>query len=338
MNYNLTYSPSLHRKGLSSISEEALQTHSSHRNISNILKHFKLRYFNRVYLGIGFYNDNGGLEFFSPSYKERNDDALSAYLDELNKKQSELEDDLITLKIDLEDEQFFDEKLHERYHKYEAYLKEVQNKINELIQLGKSHNLPHGGKARQQRLSKERRTILSNIEKIKSRLNGHRQIKKNIERIDYLLCELREKMGTIRNKLDTSSFYTIGQSGIKTIHYNKDELCGRCCLFVDMFDFIGFDFLIKNHYIDPELQKSDVKILNNPRNFLTFLMDIDIYEQVYCFFPKTLAGYLLLQAIKARKGGKIEIFDRHDSYVNLYDYAKTFPNFQTQNPINYDEL
>lgn len=115
---------------------------------------------------------------------------------------------------------------------------------------------------------------------------------------------------------------TVGAPKLTVLRHQSRERSRHCSVFFDFVDYLAF----KSHFSDSRFafhQADDAILISDPANFFASLIECDLYDDIYCFFPHTLAGKTAWATYHDR-------FDRvvhdcsvmYDKFSSLYDYVK----------------
>ena len=126
-----------------------------------------------------------------------------------------------------------------------------------------------------------------------------------------LLCHNRICHGVgIKNKHGGMEFFssdlpmtlpiTIDEPGTVCIPFKKAIRCKQCCLFVDLFDYLAYKTLLLKEQGRGLPERCDCIVLNDYRNLMDLLLDIEYYEHVSCCFPTSQTGKVLATTVMRR--------------------------------------
>ena len=152
-----------------------------------------------------------------------------------------------------------------------------------------------------------------------------------------LLCHNRICHGVgIKNKHGGMEFFssdlpmtlpiTIDEPGTVCIPFKKAIRCKQCCLFVDLFDYLAYKTLLLKEQGRGLPERCDCIVLNDYRNLMDLLLDIEYYEHVSCCFPTSQTGKVLATTVMRRFKKSINCDYLYEGYDNLLALAKEVVN------------
>jgi hypothetical protein len=125
--------------------------------------------------------------------------------------------------------------------------------------------------------------------------------------VEKLLSQLKEETATGID--EHNSPVTLKYPGLCHFPKSKASRTRECCLFVDFLSFLGYQSRLRQLQ-DPDMVDCDCLVMNNPCNFLDFIIDSENYEKPYCVFPKDDVGATLLRTLKSRRETCVVDFSR----------------------------
>ena len=152
-----------------------------------------------------------------------------------------------------------------------------------------------------------------------------------------LLCHNRICHGVgIKNKHGGMEFFssdlpmtlpiTIDEPGTVCIPFKRAIRCRQCCLFIDLFDYLAYKTLLLNEKGRGLPERCDSIVLNDYRNLMDLLLDIEYYEHVSCCFPTSQAGKVLATTVMRRFKKSINCDYLYEGYDNLLALARDVVN------------
>ena len=306
------------------------------RNLRDLIKKTNITSMNRVFSGVAFQNDNGGLEFFSEQFKEQRMSGTLSYLSELREQKVFTEHEIIALQKVIERQEEEHDEWQAIYVRLQEELNQVHVSSENLVNQGKQGLISSNDSVRMRmQLRKDRNRVTKQLEEVKDKLDGHYKNQYRLSFLNTVLDEVCEKIVFKEQELSAAHTFTVGEPGLITVPFIAEMKNKKCCLFMDMYDFLAYDFASNYEYARDLPRLCDNIILNDPRNFMTMYMNIDTYDHIYCFFPNNLSGVLLASAIKGRKDGCVQnLSDYYKGYVSMYEYVLTCEEFE---PITTDK-
>lgn len=285
---------------------------------------------NRLFQGIGFRNNKGGLEFFSEEYREKHCATASEYLDLLRKEKQQLEEEYENVQLEISRGNGSIDDWQEKYEELERQLQDVKDSMQHFIIQCKTGQIAESEKLRiRKQLGIEDRNIQRQLDCVKAEIDGYERNKERLSMLSCILPELQIKIDNKEKELAIAKTYTIEQPGLLTFPWVKGIVAKQVNLFADMFDYIAYVFLANNPDAEKLPTLCDNIVLNDPRNFTDMLLNSVGYDRIYCFFPHTLSGEVIektiLTSIDARR--VVSLSDYYGDYTTLYEYAKTFDEF-----------
>lgn len=294
-----------------------------------VLKNVQVSCMNRIFSGVGFRNDNGGLEFISDDFKEKHSVSTEEFINDLRNKQSVLEEEFEFLQQEISRGNDAIDKWQSDYEDLQSQLQDVQDSMQHLIMQGKSGLLSEEEKSRiRQQLKTENKRISGQMEALKKEIDGYYNNKTRFSFLSVALPELELKIKDKEKALAIANTFTIEQPGLLTFPWVKGIVAKSVCLFADMFDYLAYVYLSNNPDAKQLPCLCDNIVMNDPRNFMAMMLNSDSYDHVYCFFPHTYLGETIEQTILRRNDSRVVIMsDYYEGYTTLYEYAMTFEDF-----------
>ncbi len=299
------------------------------QDIRSSMKKVEITSMNRIYSGIGIRNDNGGLEFISDEYRQRHASSAEDILSDLRSKLSAMEAEMETVESETARGSRMIDGWQNEYADLQSQLQDVQDSMHHLILQGKKGQLSEEEKTRiRSQLKMENRRIRKKMTSLKVEIDGFRS---NTSRLSYLtvaLAELNVKIADREKALAIANTFTIDQPGILTFPRIKGFVAKSVCLFSDLFDYLAYVYMSNNPDARELPYFCDNIVMNDPRNFMTMMLNSDGYDHIYCFFPHTYMGKTMERTILERNDPRVvTMSDYYDGYTTLYEYAKTFDDF-----------
>lgn len=305
------------------------------RDIPCMLKDVQVTYLNKLYKGIGFLNDVGGMEFYSPESKKRLTDKLNVATDLLRQTLSEAQDELDSVLSELQvGREHLDEWLSS-LHQKEEECRHLREKLDHLILLAKQ------GEISQDERETSRFKLLADL-RIADR--SRRNIKKLIDRyhekmkrkpyLELYYDELTAKIRMRERDIMASNTFTVNRYGILSRSYFRGHRSKACCVFADVLDYLAYIHLTNDNQADGFPRSCDCVVMNDPRNYLKLLLRCDVYDHIYCFFPDTIAGKTMEETLIQRKVAHAESMTYlYDGYVTLFAYSTSTDDYSPFNMI-----
>ena len=283
----------------------------------------KITYMNRIINGIGVKNDCGGIEFFNEEYKLLRTSSTSSYINDLRNQAMYVEHEIFSLSNLIEHQKDKAVKWREKYDELTAHLMSIDVSFENLAEQGRQGLINMDkSESNRQKLIKLRSRLLKELAETKTLIDGDCKNKKRLSFLKVYISEIYGSLELKERALFVTNTYTIGHPGLLTIPLLKGVTSRKCCLFWDICDYMAYIYLLNCSRTSKLPSLSDVIILNDPRNLLSLLVNIDTYDHIYCFFPHTAAGVLLCSAVKERQSDCVtDISGCFKPYVSLYRFA-----------------
>lgn len=299
-------------------------------DVRAFIKSVEVTCMNRLYQGVGFRNNNGGLEFFSEEYKEKHCDTVSKTLDVLREEQKILEEEYENIQFEIARGNGSINEWQSHYDELESQLQEASISMQHLILQGRSGQIAENEKIRiRQQLKNEEKLVKAQMKSVKTEIDNFHNNKTRLAQLKCILPELQAKIADKEAELSIVSTFTIKQPGLLTFPWVQGIVAKQVNLFADMFDYIAYVFLANNSAAEKLPTVCDNIILNDARNFTDMMLNSVGYDRIYCFFPHTLSGDTMektfLERIDTRR--VISLRDYYKDYPTLYEFAKTFKDF-----------
>ena len=299
-------------------------------DVREYLKTVEVSCMNRLFQGVGFRNDNGGLEFYSEDYKEKHCSTVGEYITMLRKEQQALEEEYKNVEFEIARGNICIEDWQSQYEDLQSQLQSNNDSMQHLIMQGKTGQIAEADKLRmRQQLKTEKKRLVSQMESLKAEIDGYHNSKNRLSMLKCILPELQDKISNKEKELEVASTFTIEQPGLLTFPWVKGIVAKQVNLFADMFDYMAYVFLSSNPDAEKLPTLCDNIVMNDPRNFTTMLLNSVSYDRIYCFFPHTLLGITMEKTVlqKINSGRAMSLSDYYGDYTTLYEYAKTFDDF-----------
>lgn len=116
---------------------------------------------------------------------------------------------------------------------------------------------------------------------------------------------------------------TIGDFNVICCPFNEFVRSRSCCLFTDLMDYLAFKTLLYKGGLHLP-SDSDCLIMNSLNNFVNMMIDSDLYERVYCFFPCDEVSKTMEKTLISRRADSVKTFSFYQHYLRLFDYNKHY--------------
>lgn len=251
---------------------------------------------NRIYDGFGIRNDRGGMEFFCEASKDYIEEPLANTItqlqDKLDRFQAQLSNEQVAYEEGLEDIHGWAADLQLK----EENLSLFTDNLQQLIEQGKADTIEETERERRRyALRRKIYGITTQIEKYKERSVRFHTCHRKISHIETLIAELESFICDMKRQRSILSTFTIGKSDILTFSLVDNRRQKSVCVFANILDYLSYIALTceADH---SELPKNcDCIVLNAPVNFMKMLVSVDVYDDIFCFFPDTIL-YKTLEA------------------------------------------
>ena len=307
-----------------------------YQNLPHAVKGVSVPYMNKLYQGIGFRNDNGGIEFYSEDCKKRLSSKIEKDIDVLRKRLIQVGNKLESTCYDIAlARPHIAEWRSSLQHLEEDYL-QVQGQIASLSvhpQTDLFADMSDKIKLRN-KLLKKLRLIDENRNKQKNLLEYYQECVNYKGFLEYFVSELSMKIEQKQKDALAASTLSVQQHGILTLTFLREMKSKACCVFADVLDYLAYVHLANDIRTAGFPMKCDCAILNNPRNFLKLLLHCDTYDQIYCFYPNTISGKTMEETMIKRHGARAVSMSRlYAGHVTLFEYSMSIDNYSPLNLV-----
>lgn len=283
------------------------------QDLRPLVKKIEASYLNKVYHGIGIYNDNGGIEFYSDDFFNFLLSKNNLYIEELIKKQTVLEDEFIDLKLINECKKDVKKELEH----------EISSLNSELLMLDDSLR----SECHYRKIKKEKKQINEKIGNLKIKISYLQDKEKRINYLKSYILELRDAIMYKTQETEEPAMQTIGKCGLLTLPHNTRKRAKKICCFSNIFDYWAFCYFLDRNKMVFVSGCFDVVILNSPSNFISLMSTVKTYDEILTFFPNTIYGKVLSDAVQQKKENVHAYNNSYEGYSSLHSYAKSFHDF-----------
>lgn len=299
-------------------------------HVPHFTKNVEIVCWKKVYRGCGIRNMSGGLEFFSEdtlkSFVQKNTEKLG----ELKRQKQCFLHELQSLHDELSSRSYNPSILNTKLRKLQSLHEKYSDELISLVIKARQGLISDSEKiSRRKMLRMQESKINKDISEINQKLID---LPKKQQRIKLLKCYITQLDFEIQECEKNKNIYstiTIGIPEILSFEFKKGFKSESCCLFVDVFDYISYLNLLHEDAGKNIPCHCDCYVLNDPRNFVSLLLQSDDYDKIYLFFPNTVYGSTLEQTISQRNPYRVvDASFYYKNYVSIYDYIK---NRNTQN-------
>lgn len=301
----------------------------SRKDILSAVKDVQVSCMNKIYKGIGFRNDNGGLEFYSDDCKKRLaskiEEDVEIFRERLELAENELES--VICEIDIIHEHI-DEWTADLQHKEEE-CQQARDQLECLILQAKLGEIPEVEREKlRNRLKFELRQAESRRDDAKSKVERYREVINRKWYLEMYIQELTSKIEEKEKDAVASNTFTVHQPGILTFPFVNGLKSKSCCLFADILDYLAYVYQVNENKKEGFPRICDSIVLNDPRNFLKLFILCDTYDSIYCFFPNTISGKTMEETIISRHGSRVVSMSHlYDGSVSLFEHSDTLDDF-----------
>lgn len=305
--------------------------HPVRKEFHDAMKAVEVTCLNQVFSGIGFRNDNGGLEFFSEGLRNRLTSKAREDLDAMRSRLAKMEDEYDSVSSEILRGRLHITDWQQLSGGKKRELSGIKDDIDATLARSKSGEITEQDmKARYKVLGAERRRVEHQLADLRREISGYRSNLRRQNLLSICIEELRQHIDDKERELSVSNTFTIEQSGILTFPFIKGVRSKSCCLFADVMDYTAFVYLSGTPGRERYPKCCDGIVLNAPCNFSCLLSEIErsTYEYVYCFFPDTILYKTIEETIISRNGGKaVSMGVLYEGYVSLHEYAREKENY-----------
>lgn len=298
-----------------------------------LVKDVQVSILNRIFKGVAFYNDNGGMEFYSKSSQaymlshiEEDVASLRSQLDNYQKRR-------IRLEIIIGEKEEHLEEWRAAVHGLEQHLESMQQEMNELIARGKQGLIDAEEREhRRHVLHRQINTTKGKIKKVTKQLSDYEACCFQYALLDSLISEAECKIAAKEKSMSALSTITVEKPGLLTFFNVVGMRSSGCCVFFSTLDYLAYIHLLKHAGRNELPRKCDCIVLNNPKNLWQLLLSVDTYDSIYCFFPDTNVGNVLQSTIIQRDSPRAVGMVRHYAgKTTLAEYVtEKYPTFSLE--------
>ena len=303
------------------------------RDIPHAVKGVQVTCMNKLYQGIGFRNDNGGLEFYSDDCKKRLASKIEAEIDVLRERLEMAEDELDDIIYNLAMCQEHIGEWRSTFQQLEEEYQQIQEQLECLVLHTSEVDVSDKGKLRYQ-LKKDLRLNKTRRAEKKKLIDGYQECFNRKCFLELFIKELHMKIEQKEKDAIASSTLTVEQHGILTLHFLRGTKSKACCVFADVLDYLAYVYLANDNKTAGFPKNCDSVILNDPRNFVKLLLYCDTYDKIYCFLPDTISGKTMEETVIKRHGSRaMSMTQLYNGYVTLFSYSTSTNDFSPLNLI-----
>lgn len=298
------------------------------RDIPRAVKDVQISCMNKLYTGIAFRNDSGGMEFYSNDYKSclvsKITEDIHVFHEQLVLAESELA--ALVTDIDLLKEHI--DEWRNTYRQQGVEYHHIQQQLDNLIRQATTNRESREGTSWTERfmLKKKLRQAENRKNKTKKLIDGYHECVSRKAFLEIFTGELREKICQKESDAVALGMLTVNQYGITSLPFYRGIKSKTCCVFADMLDYLAYIQLVNNKQKGLPMNCDSV-VLNNPRNFLKLLLHCDTYDEIVCFFPDTVTGKTMEKTLLKRHESRARSMSSlYAGHVTLYGYSMSIDN------------
>lgn len=272
---------------------------------------------NRTYRGVGFYNDNGGLEFYSNDFKDKYQNSIKECIRNLEAYRETVREELYNLNFEIVRGEY---GMTLWMKEYETLRKKYSGQSDMVGDEPKSPDTKKGFNKKQIRI---RMCMLKN------EIDGYRENVRRKNDLQYLV-ELTDVELQDKNKsMESVRTFTVMTPGLLSVSWIRGLKSEGCCLFADIFDYLAYVYLSCGDLSDSLPTCCDAIILNNASNFKDMAVMAAGYRKVFCFFPNNLFGQTMAKTIASETQQQVSNMEHfYGKAYSLYGYASRFRDFE----------
>lgn len=295
-------------------------------SVPSSMKNVEVLYLNKLVKGVGFRNNNGGMQFFSQDFKETAEgqkmveyEKLRSLRDSLQKEKSEL-----SLKVGDGDESLT--RLHIELANLEDSLANVRVNIENLLSQSRQGLVTEEKKdVLRKELRRERNRLLKGIKACKEKLEKLPADKERLDILNVCISHLDAEISDCARQLSVVSSVTIDRPGLLEFPLTRGKRSKSCCLFADMFDYLSYIHVLGSTKKHRFPRRTDSFVMNDIRNFLSLMLHSDGYDHIFCFFPHTTLGETMEKTVIQRNQScAVSMYGLYEGFVNLHEYVNHF--------------
>ena len=299
-------------------------------NPQSLLKTVEVSCMNRLFRGIGFRNNNGGLEFYSDEYREKHRSSMGENLEMLRKERQSLYEEYKKILSEIKRDKDYISDWNNEYEELVVQQQDVADSMQHLVLQSKSGQFADSEKTRiRQHLNKEENRIKKRMEFLTKAISDYYDNKSRSLLLSAILPELQEKINNMKRESAIANTFTIKQTGLVTFPLIKGIVAKKVNLFYDMFDYLAYIFLLGKYEVEDLPTQCDNIVLNDSHNYIDMLLSCMSYDRIYSYFPHTVLGKIMDKTVHdfIKKGRVKSMSNYYKGYPTLYEYAKTFDEF-----------
>ena len=294
------------------------------KEFRDAVRNMEVTCLNQVFQGIGFRNDNGGLEFYSEGLRSYLAPMIREELDSLHNQLVSMESEFETVSSEVLRGRLHIQEWQSFRSRKEKELSHISAEISRLATLSRNGEIPEGKtNSLRAKLGGDRNRIKNQLDNCIKEIDAYNSNLNRQKILDLCLEELRHHIKDKERELSASNTFTLEQSGLLTFPFIKGIRSKSCCLFADIADYIAFVRFSGETSNGQYPKCCDGIVLNDPRNFYSLLSEIEnsSYESFYCFFPNTVLGKTMEKTIISREEGRAVSMEKlFDGYVSLHEH------------------
>lgn len=293
----------------------------SRRDIPHTVKDVQVTCMNRLYKGVGFRNDNGGIEFYSDDCRQQLARKIEHEVLLLRERLDLAEEERDAVNYNLAMCQEHIAGWNDDLHRLEEEYQQIQEQLECLVLQPMEGDEADKRKLRNQLRKELRRNETERAEK-KNLIDGYHECITRKQYLELFIQELTLKIDQKEKDVVAAGTLTVEQPGILTLSFLRGAKSKSCCVFADVLDYLAYVRLANDNKTEGFPRNCDSIVLNDPRNFLKLLLHCDNYEHIYCFFPDTISGRTMEETVIKRNGSRaVSMTHLYSGSVTLFEHS-----------------
>lgn len=297
-------------------------------DIPPVVKSVRVSCMNKHYSGIGFRNDNGGMEFYSDDCRKHLVGSIEEDIVLLRARLESMEDELASVKAESGYGSLHIDEWNVALRQKSDEAANVQSQLEQLVLQARScaMDVQENTKFRNQ-LQLEQRVVTRQQAEIQKKVDCYHECRLRERFLTLCIDEMRHKLSERELSIADSSTFTVYRSGLLTLPFVRGFRSESCCVFSNILDYLSYILLANGR--EPGFPRGcDAIVLNHPRNILRLLLSCDVYEHVYCFFPNTIYGKTLESTLLERNASRaVSQCYLYAGHATLFDYVNCMTDY-----------
>ena len=276
---------------------------------------------NKVYHGVGFRNQSGGLEFYNDSFSDHVIARTRAGLEEYRKSASRLRKNISSNIAGVSHWKSIQEKTTLRLIDLQTKLMDAQDEYEGLRDRYRQGSITiRDLNCNRKRLNRVIRELDNDIRLLEKERDEYEHIQRLLPLQKIMLTQLNAKITERSHEISVPVTATIIRRGLLTFRLYREVPTSQCCLFASFIDYLAYKTLLDGNYGFP-LPCCDCIIMNSPDNFIEMMINSDEYTVVHCCFPNTMMGRTMEKTLMKRNPHAVSHSSSYAGMSGLFDYV-----------------